>query len=253
MRLIKILLCLCFLGCCSISNPPIVNKAPQLTTAQLVDLTTNSTVVLYNDGSICGAVWITKTTAITAYHCVDYPWKKLIAAANDIDDPDDLGYVPNVQIGFPIKYFSKSEQTEPGQAPTTLHVSKVLSISRQHDLALIEDKNPLPHSIVFIATRAPNIGDTVVVIGHPSDLEFSYTTATISAYRQDMSKAGLEDMGGPFMQVQGSMWPGNSGGGCFTTDGKLAGIASFMNPKNPTIGFFIPVGPIYDLLAKTKF
>lgn len=249
MRWLTLLILLAFVGCCSASTPPIVSQAPKLTTHELVEMTSNATAVLYNDGGICSAVWITNDVMVSAYHCVNHSYKKQLM----IDEDEDDSVVPDAPIGFTMHYLNRNEQTEPGQEAKPSHNSQLLSYSRAHDLVLLIDKTALPHGVVAIATKRAEVGDRIEIVGAPVDLEYTYVEGIVSGYREDMSNVGVEDISGPFLQVSAPIFFGNSGGGVFDRQGRLLGIASFMTPRNVMIGFYIPTSKIYSLLAKTKF
>lgn len=149
----------------------------------------------------CAGVWIGVDEILTAAHCVK---------------DDNLPF--RIPIGDSIRYVVKSElESDNG---INLHTGIVLAFDDANDLAFIKVIGIIPiHTIVKLGIELPAIGERVYGVGHPSQLYWSFVSGEISSYRID-SKLG------DIIQVNISIWYGNSGGGLFDRDGKLIGICA---------------------------
>lgn len=242
-------------GCCSAS----VVKHP----TSLVDtLKVNTVALVHRDGDgditpYCSGVWVSADTILTANHCVRAAVRNQVKEDLDEHDDDVTEGQLNVLIndkekGFEIMYMVVGDYTGLWREPKALYLSTVSQFNDEHDLALltvVEKKQP-QHTWATVAARAPEVGDTLSVMGHPSGLAWTYTNVMVSAYREENFRA-VEDEGklGPWMQVAGEVWKGNSGGGAFNRYGQLVGIGSFMPPA-PNECFFVHVDTIRIFLGK---
>ena len=205
----------------------------------------------------CTAVWVSPTYILTAHHCVASAAKvmgKLAAKDAGKDDWMDAPALP--LIGLDIHYYSQPEAGDNiFSPPTAFHLGKVTALDKAHDLALIKAQGHAiaPHEVALLADadNLPNIGDKLYLVGHPGGLTFTHVEATLSAYRPDFEKDKDDDEDdarkGPYLQVSGHVWFGNSGGGAFNSDGLLVGIASFIM-QVPSTGFYIHPVSIKEFL-----
>lgn len=84
-----------------------------------------------------------------------------------------------------------------------------------------------------------NVGDKVFAIGSPKGLDKSISEGIIS---------GIRDLNGQqVIQFTAPISPGSSGGGLFSTDGKLIGITTYSVVGGQNLNFAIPITKdIYD-------
>ena len=91
-----------------------------------------------------------------------------------------------------------------------------------HDLALIQIRNP-PPSLAYLhfADVLPQVGDDLVIIGHPAGLGWSLSQGRVSQIRDDAN--GERQV---WIQTDGAMNPGNSGGPMLDRYGQVVGVAT---------------------------
>lgn len=95
--------------------------------------------------------------------------------------------------------------------------------------------------------RAPAVGSTVYVIGHPAGLGWTLTTGIISAQRQ-MGEVQRTEI----LQITAAVSPGNSGGPAFDADGNWIGTVSskLVGPGLENISFVIPARELRGFLTE---
>lgn len=240
-----LLVALCVLaGCCAQgeTKPPDV---PVLSQATLVASIMSDTIALVhrdedNDLSpFCAGVWLSDTLIVTAFHCALAGAGKNVSNNIADDATDDV-------TGTTISYITHEEVTGVYEDATAQQASVVVACDASHDLALLKAVGPVPaHSFATLATVTPAVGADVHMVGHPGGLYYSYIVGKVSALHDHIR---LVHKLGPFIQVSGPVYNGNSGGGAFDTMGRLVGIASFMPPV-PYTGCFISHVSIGGFLA----
>jgi S1-C subfamily serine protease len=97
------------------------------------------------------------------------------------------------------------------------------------------------------------IGDTVLAIGNPLDLEATLTEGIVSGEGRVLSGSANARPLRELIQTDTAINPGNSGGGLFNLNGELIGITNAI--ENPTgqesfagIGYAIPVSTVQSSL-----
>ncbi|MBS1510274.1 MAG: trypsin-like peptidase domain-containing protein [Bacteroidetes bacterium] len=109
--------------------------------------------------------------------------------------------------------------------------AKVVGTDASYDLAVIKiDATNLPF-LLYGNSDELKIGQWVLAIGYPLNLETTVTAGIVSAKARSLglnkdkngdTRAGVES----FIQTDAAVNPGNSGGALINTDGKLVGINS---------------------------
>jgi S1-C subfamily serine protease len=173
----------------------------------------------------CTGVWISRDEIATAGHCVE---------SEDVADP----------VGQKAMYVVQREVREVMDDPAAVHMAKVVAFDKDHDVAIIKaDLNGLTgHEVADLASEMPGLGEHVYSVGHPRGMYWSYAEGTVSAYRGDES-SGI----GEVVQVNASVWYGNSGGGVFDGGGNLVGICSRLT-RVPQMNYFVHVDSLKRLL-----
>lgn len=234
-----------------------------------VDELKSDTVALVHrdeDGDVapfCTGVWVDKDKVVTADHCARAPIEALVVElmpGDDVDENDDEAVaafmaarekmVQDLEDGFKIQYITDKESTGVYREPRAMHTLRVVKHDKEHDLALLVVDNPkdVPdHHIAMLAGATPAVGEDVHVVGHVSGLTWTYTRGMVSAYREENFRPSRKK--GPWMQVAGEVWRGNSGGGGFNDNGELVGLASFIAPA-PNESFFIHLETIRTFLGR---
>ena len=115
--------------------------------------------------------------------------------------------------------------------------AKVIGTDPASDLAVIKiEGNNFPH-LNFANSDNVRVGQWILAIGYPLDLETTVTSGIVSAIARDIningrnSQAPLES----FIQTDAAVNPGNSGGALVNTNGDLIGINSAI--ASPTGSF----------------
>ena len=193
-----------------VSAPPRVPAHPSVE-----DLYSSTSVIeiMHSDGStgMCGGVWVDKHKLLTAGHC-----------ARDLD----------------AAYVLRSNEDK-------ITLGLVLRSDADHDLALLYAPGPAGYKIAPIALASPRVGDDVFLMGHPGGLEFTYYRAWVAGLREVFDIP----LTGPWLQVEAPVWRGHSGSGAFDQYGQLIGIGSWIYPRVPGTGFYVPVETIRNFLA----
>lgn len=242
-------------GCCTSSNVKHPEARPTF-----VDEIKSDTVALTikdEDGdtfTFCTGVWIGKNKILTADHCakaVVYKMlEELLTGEEDEDEVEKI--VDSLEDGIAIEYVVHGESGGAFREPKRTHTAVVLRHDTEHDLALlvVKDQRDTPaHHVARIASVSPPVGDTVHVMGHVTGLTWTYTKTMVSAYREVKFKPVYDyNRYGPWMQLAGEVYKGNSGGGGFNDAGELVGIASFIM-RAPNESFFVHVSTIREFVG----
>ncbi|REJ69196.1 MAG: PDZ domain-containing protein [Planctomycetota bacterium] len=88
-----------------------------------------------------------------------------------------------------------------------------------------------------------DIGDWVIAIGTPFELEFTVSAGIISGKGRSLRDSGERDRRTTFLQTDAAINPGNSGGPLLNLDGEVIGINTAIASRsggNDGIGFAVP-------------
>jgi S1-C subfamily serine protease len=140
-----------------------------------------------------------------------------------------------------------------GESPIREHLTYVLSLSNEYDLALLKIVGEIPlHGIARLADKSPGVGEKLYIVGHPHGLTYTHTEGNVGAYRVKLPEAEDDKaMAGPYLQVSAPVWKGNSGGGAFNEEGELIGICSFMVGV-PNSSFFVHLDTLRGMMIGAK-
>jgi len=115
------------------------------------------------------------------------------------------------------------------------------------DLAVLKvDGGNFPF-VTFETTVTPRVGDWVVAVGNPFDLNGTATAGIISAYNRDIGENFVD-----YIQIDAPINKGNSGGPTFDVYGRVIGVnAAIYSPTGGSvgIGFAIPAS-VADTVTK---
>jgi S1-C subfamily serine protease len=217
MRNLLLILSLGLLGCRSESVKPVpVVKESKVMTRNVsrqekerqpqqhvvISEITNKVVTLNDDQVYCGGIWVKPTQFITAYHCIKNKHNSI--------------------------YYNKKDSSR-------IRSGSLVKFSEQYDLALVETGDS-DHLVADLAMRSSNVGDKLHIIGHTMGLSWSYMEGWTSAYRDRVSSHHY----GPYLQINASIYYGDSGGGVFNEQGELIGVTSFI-ANVPNVAFAVHV------------
>jgi S1-C subfamily serine protease len=137
----------------------------------------------------------------------------------------------------------------------TIVTASVVGTDPGDDLAVIKiDPSGLNLTPATLAdTSQLRIGDSVIAIGNPLDLEATLTEGVVSGLGRVLSDGNGRPLR-ELVQTDTAINPGNSGGGLFNLNGQLVGITNAL--ENPTgqdsfsgIGYAIPASTLQQYLS----
>jgi len=131
------------------------------------------------------------------------------------------------------------------------YTAQVKGADRPTDLALL--KINAGSNLKFLelgdSDRA-RVGDWVMVVGNPLNLNKTVTTGVISAKGRAL---GINDISFEnFLQTDAAINFGNSGGPLVNLQGQVVGIASAINYGAENIGFAVPVNTLKEILPQLR-
>lgn len=96
----------------------------------------------------------------------------------------------------------------------------------------------------------PSVGDTVYAMGHPLDLDFSFTKGMVSAIRDRSS-----DDARPFRRVQfdAAISPGSSGGPLVDNRGEVIGLTTYSRREGQNLNFALFYEDVLRDMADNHF
>ena len=132
--------------------------------------------------------------------------------------------------------------------------AELIGSDERSDLALLKiEAENLP--VVKIGkSNDLKVGEWVVAIGSPFQLNFSVTAGIVSAKGRSIPN-GSDSTYVPFIQTDVAINPGNSGGPLFNLEGKVVGINSQIYTKSGGymgVSFAIPIDYAMDIVNQLK-
>jgi serine protease Do len=125
---------------------------------------------------------------------------------------------------------------------TQLHIyeARLLDRDRRADLALLQIRAGHPLKFAQLGdSNSLEVGDWVIAIGNPFNLDHSVTVGIVSAKGRS-----LGDHYAQYIQTDASINPGNSGGPLLNMEGEVVGINTAIytrSGQSEGIGFAIPI------------
>lgn len=104
--------------------------------------------------------------------------------------------------------------------------AKLIGTDSKMDIALlkIDTNEKLPFS-TFADSDAISVGDWVLAVGNPYNLNSTVTAGIVSAKARNLSENGIQS----FIQTDAAVNPGNSGGALVNSNGDLIGINTMIS------------------------
>lgn len=206
----------------------------------------------------CSGVWVSRDLILTANHCAaGITMIKKFRSMGPVGRHLAESATPSIYershtMGVEMNFIVQREANNLDEKPKLIHKGKVVASNPAHDLALVKvDSLSVPqHQIAQLSKQNPRIASDLMTVGNPGGIIFSISKVTVAGYREHISRI-LEKKGtiGPFIQVTGPIWRGNSGGGLFNESGDLVGIIAFI-AYAPGQCFSIPIISIKEFLDK---
>lgn len=114
-------------------------------------------------------------------------------------------------------------------------LSTVLFLDEKYDLAFLKAPENIDLPEVEIGGQSGiSEGDTVLAVGHPLGLAFTFTKGIIS--NKSQASGSLS-----YIQHDAALNPGNSGGPLIDAEGRIIGVNTFIIKDGTNIGFSLPV------------
>jgi serine protease Do len=133
--------------------------------------------------------------------------------------------------------------------------AKLIGTDPKTDVALIKIEPPaggLP-SLELGDSDVLEVGDWVVAIGSPLNLDQTVTAGIVSAkQRRRINPSNRVSQYEDFIQTDASINPGNSGGPLLNMRGEVIGINSAVSAQGQGIGFAIPINMAKKLLPMLR-
>jgi S1-C subfamily serine protease len=133
--------------------------------------------------------------------------------------------------------------------------ARVVGTDPGDDLAVIkiDQAGATLTPITLADTSKTRVGDSVIAIGNPLDLEATLTEGVVSGLGRVLSDGNGRPLR-ELIQTDSAINPGNSGGGLFNLNGQLVGITNALeNPSGQDsfsgIGYAIPASTLQHYLA----
>lgn len=189
----------------------------------------------------CSGVLVSHQCAITAGHCLEVAGMDPLRAEMHVNDLDgDLP--PWNPIGQPIPVYTRE-----GYPRHLITMGHVLAWDHDGDLGAIRLDGPVDMPWARVDSD-PKVGDWVAIVAQPAGYSWTYVEGLISQWRPEERNADHVLMN--TLQVQGPIGPGFSGSGAFDTEGKLVGIASYIDRRVFGAGFFIHRNSVVSFLKQ---
>lgn len=134
------------------------------------------------------------------------------------------------------------------------YFAEIVGTDEQSDLALLKiDGNNLP-TVKFADPESIEVGDWVLAIGSPFDLDYSASAGIVSAIGRSLPNGSGQNYV-PFIQTDVAINPGNSGGPLFNLNGEVVGVNSQIYTRSGGfmgLSFAIPAEVALDVTDQLK-
>jgi serine protease Do len=138
---------------------------------------------------------------------------------------------------------------------TVLHDAKIVGVDRETDLALIKIEPPKDRQLTAARlgdSDKMTVGDWVLAIGSPFDLEATVTAGIVSAKGRNLP-GGRQFQS--FIQTDAAINPGNSGGPLVSMNGEVIGINTAIYTQSfgyQGVGFAMPSNVVRDVYEQLR-
>lgn len=133
-----------------------------------------------------------------------------------------------------------------------VYAARLIGTDLKRDIALlkIEANEDLPFA-VFADSDTVKVGEWVLAVGNPYNLNSTVTAGIISAKARDLSNSGIQS----FIQTDAAVNPGNSGGALVNTNGELIGINTMISSNTGSYvgySFAVPSNVVKKIVSDLK-
>jgi S1-C subfamily serine protease len=148
---------------------------------------------------------------------------------------------------------TQRSKVEVGLADKSSYPATIVGVDPDHDIAVL--KITAPQSKLKVVPRgsssALQVGQKVLAIGNPFNLEQTLTTGIISALERPLQAPSGQIIAG-VIQTDASINPGNSGGPLLNSRGEMIGMNTAIlsgSGGSVGIGFAVPIDTINGIVA----
>jgi Do/DeqQ family serine protease len=131
--------------------------------------------------------------------------------------------------------------------------AEIIGTDPNTDLAVLKIKAEELPTITFANSDEAKIGEWVLAVGNPFDLNFTVTAGIISAKGRNINILGGQNKNiESFIQTDAAVNPGNSGGALVTANGELLGInTAIATPTGTYAGysFAVPINLVKKVVS----
>jgi serine protease Do len=132
------------------------------------------------------------------------------------------------------------------------YTAQVKGVDKATDIALLKIDAGRPLRYLELGdSDAIRVGDWVMVIGNPLNLDRTVTTGVVSAKGRSIGISGDASFEN-FIQTDAAINFGNSGGPLINMQGQVVAIATAINYGAENIGFAVPVSTLKEILPQLR-
>lgn len=133
------------------------------------------------------------------------------------------------------------------QGARAVATGTVIGEDTARDIALVQSSKPLGGAILPLATRAPQLGETVAALGFPLGLPLTVTQGSVSGLQRTIPINGSDRRN--MVQTDAAVNPGNSGGPLLSVDsGQVVGLVDLGSNQANGIAFAVSAQVAQPLL-----
>lgn len=132
--------------------------------------------------------------------------------------------------------------------------AEIIGTDVQSDMALLKINGDNLPTVTFADPEDIEVGDWVLAIGSPFDLDYSASAGIVSAIGRSLPNGSGNDYV-PFIQTDVAINPGNSGGPLFNLEGEVVGVNSQIYTQSGGymgLSFAIPAAVALDVTEQLK-
>jgi S1-C subfamily serine protease len=122
-------------------------------------------------------------------------------------------------------------------------VRGVIGADQTHDLAVLQADGS-DFAYLHLEDSEPRVGEAVVALGNPEELEYTVSNGIVSAIRKEASSA--------LIQTTAPISHGSSGGRLLNMRGLVIGVTTLIHTKAQNANFAVPSRYVNALLARVS-
>ena len=216
-----------------ITTSPNYNKAVSYNGAESIDFTTGAEKAIHSVVHVKNVSLRTYTPWASFFYGGGTQQQEQIGTGSGVIVSEDGYIVTNNHV------IQDANELEVTLNNNKAYKAKLIGTDSKMDIALlkIDADEKLPF-IVFGNSDNIKVGEWVLAVGNPYQLNSTVTAGIISAKARNLDKASIQS----FIQTDAAVNPGNSGGALVNTNGELIGINTMISsPTGSYAGYSFAV------------